>query len=265
MSDSTAGLDLSSPNAARMYDYYLGGASNFAVDREAAERFLQVVPTARQWAYANRGFLVRAVRYMAESGIDQFLDLGSGIPTAEHVHEIARRTHPHARVAYVDNEPVAVIHAERLLDGVEGVTITQADMREPGEVLSAPGVAELLDFTRPVGVLAVAILHFVGDGAQEILRGYRAACAPGSYLAVSHLSRVDLTDEQMTGGHAVYNRSTTPATFRTRDQITDLFAGYEVVAPGVVLLPDWHPDTPVSPETAAATNTYAGVGLLSGA
>ncbi|MER6993766.1 SAM-dependent methyltransferase [Saccharopolyspora hirsuta] len=262
--DPLVEMDVESPNAARMYDYYLGGNANFAADREAAERFLAVVPTGRQWAYANRSFLGRAVRFMISQGVDQFLDLGSGIPTVGNVHEIAHDADPNARVAYVDREPVAVAHAQALLADTPRVTITQADIRDPEAVLSAPGVAGLLDFTRPVGVLAVAILHFVPDEDHPvgIMGRYRAACVPGSYLALSHLSPVTFTDDQLSGGHEIYNRTSTPGTLRPRDQIADLLTGYDLVDPGLVLLPDWRPDDPVDPDDAARTNSYAAVGVL---
>nr|WP_281377550.1 SAM-dependent methyltransferase [Saccharopolyspora hordei] len=261
---AAAGVDMDSPNAARMYDYYLGGSANFAVDRDAAERFLEKVPTGRKWAYANRAFLGRAVRFMVEQGIDQFLDLGSGIPTVGNVHEIAHSVAPDARVAYVDHESVAVAHAQALLDGVPHVTITQADIREPETVLKAPGVAELLDFSRPVGVLAVAILHFVPDSDDPVgvMRRYREACVPGSYLALSHLSSVTFTDDQLSAGHEIYNRTSTPGTLRSREQIAELLTGYELVEPGLVLLPEWRPEVPVDPAEAAQTNSYAAVGVL---
>lgn len=257
-------LDLESPNAARMYDYYLGGASNLAVDRNAAEQHLAAIPQTRDWARANRAFLGRAVRTMTEAGIDQFLDLGSGVPTVGNVHEIAHRHNPSARVAYVDNEPVAVNYAEQLLDGEDRVTITQADIRHPREVLSAPGVTGLLDFTRPVGLLAVAILHFVYEpyDANTIIAGYRDACAPGSYLAVSHLSRTDVTDEQKTTSDEVYSNTSVPGTWRTPEEIAALLPGYRLLEPGLVLLDHWRPEYPVSEEQARRGNSYAAVGRL---
>lgn len=262
MADTNGDVDLASPNAARMYDYYLGGASNFEIDRDAAERMLSGVPVARTWARANRAFLGRVVRFLASAGIDQFLDLGSGIPTVGNVHEVAHEVNPDARVAYVDREPVAVEHARQLLDGNERVTMTQGDIRHPDEVLAAPGVAGLLDFTRPVAVLAVAILHFVADDPMPIISGYRDSCVSGSYLVVSHLSRVSVSDEEMSHGHSVYNRTSTPATFRSKQEIGALLSGYTLVDPGVTLLAQWRPETPVSDEEAASTNGYAAAGVL---
>ncbi|MFD0922349.1 SAM-dependent methyltransferase [Saccharopolyspora rosea] len=264
MVDIRGDVDLESPNAARMYDYYLGGKAHLSVDQEAAERQLAVIPSTREWARANRSFLRRAVRYLAGQGIDQFLDLGSGIPTVGNVHEVAHELNPRARVAYVDFEPVAVAHARYLLGDDPRVTVTQADIRDPQQVLAAPGVAGLLDFTRPVGVLAVAILHFVADSDDPagVVAGYRDACVPGSHLAVSHLSRVTFTDEQLAHGHAIYSRTSTPGTLRSREEIAALLTGYQLVDPGLVLLPQWRPEEPVDDALAASTNSYAGVGAL---
>lgn len=266
MIDIRGEIKLSTPNAARMYDYYLGGTANLEVDRQAAEEQLAVIPTTRDWARENRAFLGRAVRFMIEQGIDQFLDLGSGIPTVGNVHEIAHHHNPEARVAYVDFEPVAVAHARYLLGDDPRVTVVQEDIRYPQRVLDAPGIRKLLDFSRPVGVLAVAILHFVPDSDDPVgvVRGYRSACVPGSYLAVSHLSRVTFTDEQMAHGHSVYNRTSTPGTLRSREEIAAMFEGYQLVDPGLVLLPEWRPDRPVDHRTAQWTNSYAGVGVLAG-
>lgn len=264
MDESFLGPDLNSPNAARMYDYYLGGASNLAVDREAAERHLAAIPQTRDWARANRAFLGRAVRTMADAGIDQFLDLGSGVPTVGNVHEIAHRHNPDARVAYVDNEPIAVNYARHLLAGEERVTVTEADIRHPEQVLAAPGVAGLLDFTRPVGLLAVAILHFVytPHDPAALIADYRDACVSGSYLAVSHLSRTDVTDEQKNTSDAVYADTEVPGTWRSPEEIAALLPGYQLLEPGVALLGEWRPETPIEHANALRANSYAAVGIL---
>lgn len=254
-------VELDRPNAARMYDYYLGGAANFAVDRHAAEQ----APFVGVWARDNRSFLGRVVRYLCQQGIDQFLDLGSGVPTVGNVHEIAEQENSAARVAYIDCEPVAVAHAQHLLRGHHRVTMTQADIRDPCSVLTAQGVAGLLDFTRPVAILAVAILHFISDADQpaEFLARYRNACAPGSYLAISHGSaphvRTELGDERFEALYRTYQRTATPVTLRHPDEIPALMAGYELVEPGMVTLNEWRPDLT---ETAAST-AYGLVGHLS--
>jgi len=247
-----------------MYDYFLGGAQNFAVDRAAADQASRAFPHIQVGARVNRSFLGRAVRYLVRHGVDQFLDLGSGIPTVGNVHEIAHRHRPTARVAYVDYEPVAVAHARRLLADNSLVSITQADIRRPDEVLAAPGVCDLLDFGRPVAVLATAILHFLpdDDDPHGMLASYRDACGPGSYLAISHGSQVTLTDQQIKEFLEAYARTATPALFRGVERIRPLLAGYDLVPPGLVLLPQWHPDEPVSFAAAAESNIYGAVGLL---
>lgn len=260
-------VDVDRPNAARMYDYFLDGNTNLAVDRAAAEETLKVSPWARSYARANRAFLGRAVRYLTRQGIDQFLDLGSGIPTVGNVHEVAHQQNPAARVAYVDIEPVAVAHARRLLADFDNVSITQADIRDPAAVLAEPGVAELLDFTRPVAVLAVAILPFITDDeeAAEVVAGYRDACVPGSHLAISHISPLNISDEQLAHAYEVMARTPTPVKWRTEGEILPLLAGYTLVEPGLVWTPKWRPDPgglPAWLPDPAEANAYAAVGVL---
>ncbi|MBP2368982.1 SAM-dependent methyltransferase [Pseudonocardia parietis] len=241
------------PNLARMYDYYLGGSHNFAVDRAAADRAVRTVPHARTFALANRAFLGRVVRLLVAEGIDQFLDLGSGVPTVGNVHEIAQAASPAARVAYVDIEPVAVGVAARVLAGNPNATITHADIRDTEAVLTAPGVAGLLDFDRPVAVLAIAILHALPDADDPagVLAAYRDACCPGSYLAVSHLAATSFSTEQQKTVHEVLDETPTPVTLRTREQLAAMLTGYRILEPGVTLLPAWRPDDPEHPATAA--------------
>lgn len=254
-------VDLDKPNAARMYDYYLGGSANFARDREAAEQALAITPEIGRFARANRSFLGRAVSFLCDRGVDQFLDLGSGIPTVGNVHEIALRHNPDARVAYVDREPVAVAHARRLLGETANVTVTQADVRDPETVLTAPGVTELLDLDRPVAVLAVAILHFVPDSDDPagIVARYRETCAPGSYLVFSHASPITMTEQEAQGGEHVYRATTTPLLTRTYEEIIDLMSGYSLLEPGLVPINHW----PREPVDEQAANGYGAVGFLS--
>lgn len=261
-------VNVEEPNSARMYDYYLGGSANFAIDREAAEAGLRAMPYARRYARSNRSFLRRAVTHLCELGIDQFLDLGSGVPTVGNVHEIARRHNPAARVAYVDHEAVAVSHARQLIaeDGRPHVTITHADIRSPRDVLTAPGVVDLLDFTRPIAVLAVAVIPFVPDNAEAraVLAAYRDVCPPGSALGLSHISALNATSEQVTEAEAVMARTPTPVRWRSRSEIIDLLDGYQLLEPGLVALDQWRPDRPVSDVDAAPANGYAAVGYLPG-
>lgn len=240
-------MDFENANAARMYDYFLGGAHNFAIDRERAGAVIAVHPGAVELARANRAFLGRAVGWCLDTGIRQFLDLGSGVPTVGNVHEIAHAYDPASRVAYVDFEPVAVAHAEELLAGLASTTITRADIRDPDAVLAAPGVAGLLDFSRPVALLAVSVLHFVHDpwDLGAILRSYVEPLVPGSAFALTHASDDHDDPElarQMTDAIASYGSSATPGLSRSRAELHRLVAelpGFELVAPGIVDNIDW--------------------------
>ena len=262
--DDIGEVDVDRPNAARMYDYYLGGSASFEVDRQAAEAGKAAMPDAAFYAQSNRAFLGRAVRHLVAAGIDQFLDLGSGIPTKGNVHEIAQQLDPRAKVSYVDIEPVAVAHARRLLQGVEGVTSTRADIRDPRTVLNAPGVAGLLDFSRPVAVLAVAILPFVPDDEEvaALVAQYRQACVPGSYLVVSHISPLAASAEQVAAAEEVMARTPTPVRWRTADRLFPLFEGYTLIPPGLVPVAQWRPDQQATAEEVARANSYGAVGLL---
>jgi len=249
-----AGIDFDRANAARMYDFFLGGAHNFAVDREHAAHVLVNHPNFVSVCRANRAYLGRVVRWCVDRGIDQFLDLGSGVPTVGNVHEIAHRFNPAARVAYVDFEPVAVAHARALLAGLDTVTVTPADLRVPRTVLEAPTVAGLLDFTRPVAVLATFVLHFVsGDGAA-ILGRYRAALAPGSVIAISHGSD-DHDDPQLVAEiravRDAYRGSANEGTLRTRSELLEFFTGMDLTGPGLVDITHWPHPQPDQPATGA--------------
>lgn len=267
MSDPFAELsqpDLEHPNAARMYDYHLGGSANFAIDREKAAEFEQLVPDMVHAVRCNRGFLGRVVRYLVTTaGIDQFLDLGSGIPTVGNVHEIAQQHNPAARVAYVDFEPIAVHHARRLLaEKNQRVTVSQVDIRDPAAVLAAPGVTGLLDFSRPVAVLAVGVLQFIHDGADELMATYRDATVPGSYAAVSHLSRTSFSQEQMRAFlNEMTTHTSTPDRERTPAEIARLLPGYSLLTPGVVPVPEWPGGESPTQETVYRSNCYGAVGV----
>ena len=184
------------PSVARLYDFLLGGRHNYAADRELARRVLQAEPNARRLVAANRAFLRRAVRFMLDAGIDQFVDLGSGIPTQENVHEIARRTSPDSRVVYVDHDQDAVAHSRHILSGDPLASAINADLRDPAVVLAHPEVRRLIDFSQPVGVLMVAVLHFVSDDEDPagVVAAYAGRLAPGSYLVISHATHEPLPD-----------------------------------------------------------------------
>ncbi|MGI8307356.1 SAM-dependent methyltransferase [Saccharopolyspora hattusasensis] len=238
------GVDLEKPSAARCYDFYLGGAHNFAVDRELGRKVMEVVPNVREVARNNRGFLRRAVRYCLDRGVRQFLDIGSGIPTAGNVHEIAQAIDPTTRVVYVDNEPVAVAHSRSILNGNENATIVQADLVDVDDVLDAPETRRLLDFSQPIAVMMVALVHFVPDSRKprEVIRRYHDRLPAGSYLGFSHVTG-DHYPEGVQGLVELYKSSTNPVTLRTRDEVAELVSDFEIVDPGVVYVPDWRPDT----------------------
>ena len=242
----------------------LGGKDNFAADREAAERIMKIMPHAAEWVRANRGFLARAVRLLAESGIRQFIDIGTGLPTQNNVHEVAQRVDPCARVVYVDNDPVVLTHGRAILGGAEHVHIVQADARHPEEILKNPEVRERLDFAKPVAILLVAIVHFLQetDDPEGIVARFRDALPPGGYLVLSHVCG-EAVPQAVPGVTEVYRRSSTPIVARDADRIRGFFGDLEILEPGIVNVAQWHPD---SAETRRNADKYrlpyflAGVG-----
>jgi hypothetical protein len=236
-----------------MYDYYLGGMHNFAADREMAERVLTTMPEGRLLARTNRSFLRRAVLACLDAGIDQFLDLGSGIPTAGNVHEIAHHSDPSARVVYVDNDPVAVSHSLALLDDDPRSAVVRADLRDTAAVLGNPDTRRVLDLTRPVAVLMVSVLHFLADADRpyEVVESYRRAAVPGSMLVVTHgSSDVDL-HPGVAEAQRLYQGTSNPWGLRTRAEIERFFGDWPLVAPGLVTAARWRPDEPPDPRTDA--------------
>jgi hypothetical protein len=257
-------IDISVPSVARIYDYYLGGSHNFEVDRQAARKAMDFMPGLPKIMQANRAFMRRAVRHAADEGIDQFLDIGSGIPTFGNVHEVAQRVRPGARVVYVDHDPVAVAHSEAVLAGNADTGVVAADLRKPKEILSSPAVQSLIDLNRPVALLLVAILHFVEDtddpyGAVAELRD---AFAPGSRLILTHASYegIPLSAERAEGTVAVYKDIRNPLIMRSRGEIARFFEGYDMVEPGVVPMAKWRPDTAPEDEDPYAFSAFVGVG-----
>ncbi len=256
------GVDVDEPSAARTYDYQLGGGHNFAADRELGDQLTRAMPGMRDIARLNRDFLRRAVLYLMSSGVRQFLDLGSGIPTVGNVHEVAHQADEQARVVYVDKEPVAVAHSRQLLDGNERATIVQADMCEPDTVLQAAETRRLLDFDKPVGLLMVAVFHLVPDEQHpgEIVAAYRDRLAAGSYLALSHFT-ADSRPEEMATVVELSRRMDDQFYPRTRAEVTELFTGFELVEPGVVSTALWRPESPEElGSDAEHSEIYAGVG-----
>lgn len=234
----STGFDPNTPNAARLYNYYLGGKDHFPADRAAAEQILRVAPEVRAAARANRSYLRRAVTYLAGQGVTQFLDIGTGLPSQGSVHELAG---PMSRVAYVDNDPVVLVHARAMPADGTRTTVVQGDLRDPAGILKNRSLG--LDFDQPVAVLLVAILHFISeaDDPGQIVATLRDALAPGSYLVMSH-GTSDARAAAVNKLTEVYQRSASPLTMRGRTAIEALFDGFELVDPGLVWLPEWRPD-----------------------
>jgi len=254
-------IDLDLPNAARVYDYLLGGAANFEQDRVFAEKVLAVMPEARSAARLNRAFLRRAVRFCVESGIRQFVDVGSGIPTAGNVHEISQALDEDCRVLYVDTEPVAVTHSELILRGNANAEAIRADLTDPESILGSDAARRLIDFDRPVAMLLVAVLHFVPDDTEpyRAVARYVEAMAPGSYLVLSHA--VERVSDSANAVGKLYDRSANPGVGRTPDEIAAFFTGTELVPPGLLWTPQWRPENPDAVvENPEASRVYAGVG-----
>ncbi|MFD3706662.1 SAM-dependent methyltransferase [Nocardia sp. NPDC058658] len=239
------GVDIQYPSPARMYDALLGGSHNFAVDREAAELAIKLVPDLPRLALSNRAFLRRAVRFMLDAGIRQFLDIGSGIPTAGNVHEIVHELDPTAQVLYVDIDPVAVAHSRTILDGNERAGAIEADLRKSGDLLTAVRETGLIDFDEPVGLLLIAVLHLVHDDEDPIgkVSALREAVAPGSFIAISHLTSELRPEDASKLGVQSVNHAKVGIHFRSRDEIVALFRGWDAVEPGVVELPLWRPES----------------------
>jgi SAM-dependent methyltransferase len=246
-------FDLNTPNLARMYDYMLGGKDNFAVDRDAIDTLAANLPEAIPIARANRAFLQRVVRHLAASGIRQFLDLGSGLPTQGNVHEIVREVSPDAKVVYVDHDPVVAAHARTLLEKEKRVVFVQGDLLRPAKLLTTPEVTDFLDLNEPVAVLLVSILHFVqeADDPAAMVNVLRDAVAPGSYLALTHAVTGLGKEEAEENARAVYRGSSTGgAAGRTLEDITAFFGDFEMVPPGLVPVTEWRPDEPTLPSEA---------------
>ncbi len=260
---SALGFDTSRPNVARVYDYLLGGKDHFAADRQAAQRLIETLPNAAAIAKANRTFLAAAVRHAARAGIAQFLDIGAGLPTSPSVHECARAIVPGARVAYVDNDPVAVTYAQALLATGDGVIAIEGDAREPEAILAGPELAAVIDLTEPVCLALVSMLHFfTADEADMIVDGFRQRMVPGSYLIISqgNASRPPREAVQDAYGSGI------TLTGRTAAEIAAYFDGFDLVPPGLVPVAEWPAAQPDAwpPPRQAAQPTSPQAGMLAG-
>jgi S-adenosyl methyltransferase len=255
-------IDTSKPHSARMYDYFLSGKDNFAADRETADKALEAWPAMRTAARENRAFLGRAVRYLVEEeGITQFLDIGSGLPGVGNVHEVAQEVNPAARVVYVDNDPIVLAHGRALLvSKPTGRSVyIDADIREPEKILSHPVTRDTLDFTRPVALMLVSVLHFFTDDDQvrQIVGPLVDALPPGSYVTASHATS-EFAPATVKAGRA-YTRDGVDVIGRDSDMFADLvFPGLTLVSPGVVVVSEWHPQPgTILPPRADVSNNGA--------
>jgi O-methyltransferase involved in polyketide biosynthesis len=251
------------PSPARIYDYWLGGTHNFPADRAAAEHLEKTTPGTTDRARANRHFLQRVVRFLGQEGIDQFIDIGSGLPTVGNVHNVAQETHPNVRVVYVDSDPIAALQAQNMLEVEkidDRVIAVEANARQPDVILEH--AQHVIDFGRPVALLCFALLHFITDDAEAagILATLRDRVAPGSYLAISH-GTYDPSEEDAAQFGRVYNQSVAALKIRTIPELKALFDGFELVPPGVVYLPEWRPEGHVLfEERPALVRQIGGVG-----
>ncbi|MGH7745529.1 MAG: SAM-dependent methyltransferase [Candidatus Dormibacteria bacterium] len=247
-------VDIDTPNVSRVYDYLLGGALNFEADRAYAEKLVKIMPDLKLVMQENRDFLQRAVRFLLEAGITQFLDLGSGLPVFDSTHQIA----PDARVVYVDNDELTVTHSEIVLAGNPRATMVLADITKPDTILNHPVTRGFLDFDQPIAVVVGAVMHFVHENPVGVLGCYRDATAPGSYLVLSHLTGDNRPEVDYLHKH--HPGDPTQLTYRDRGEVTELLTGYDLVAPGVVFTSQWRPDTEVA--NPHRSGVYAAVGHL---
>lgn len=242
--DAPQGVNLTVPNAARMYDHYLGGDNNFQADRDAAEHVLRIAPWIRPTALENRAFLGRAVRYLvAEAGIRQFVDIGTGLPAQGSVHQVAHAIDPGIKVAYADHDPIVLGQARAILARTANTVIVRGDLRHPDSIIAHPDLEGLIDWDQPVAVLTIAVMHFVTgqDDPAGIMARFRQVMAPGSYLALTHVHHDgdENTVRQMLG---IYKGASVPLVMRTRDEIAALFDGFDLIEPGLVPVSDWRPE-----------------------
>lgn len=262
------GVDVSKPSPARMYDLYLGGTANFPADRAAVERILELVPEIRDAAWANRGFLQRAVRWMTERGVRQFVDLGAGLPTQRCTHEVARAVAPDTRVLYTDNDPSVIAHGEQILAGVPGTAVIEADFRRPDELFDHPATQQLIDFTEPAGLLIVAVTQFIPDSDDPwgLVARYVDALASGSYLALSAPTADHMVAPKVERILEVYATSTIPSNIpRSRADIERFFTGltivppYQGTGPGLASAGLWDCEDPEAAESEGSRSFYVAV------
>jgi hypothetical protein len=246
-----------------MYDYFLGGRDNYEVDREAAQRVLDVAPDVVLGARANRDFLRRAVRFLVDGGVRQIIDIGTGIPTSPNTHEIAHGMDPSVRVAYIDNDPIVATHAGARLLGTGNTGFFLGDMRDPRSILEHPTIGELIDVKQPVALMLVSVLHFISndEDPEGLIAAYRDVLPEGSYMVLSHATG-DFHGDQAGEVAEVYKKSTASLTPRTHSEVEALFAGFELVDPGLVQVHHWRPEEQTTEVPDGKVGVYGAVGRL---
>jgi hypothetical protein len=262
------GIDPTTPSPARLYDYYLGGSANFAADRQAAETIRARMPELADAAWANRGFHQRAALWMARScGIRQFIDIGSGLPTQNNTHQAVQKAAPDAHVVYVDHDPLVRVHADALLTGEGTTKIITADLRDPDGVLNDPQMRELIDFGQPVGLLMTAVLHFVADGSNPrgLVARYMAELAPGSFLALTHITADQKPPAAVRAIVDIYSGATEQIYMRSRAEVERFFSGLELVPPyqgapaAVTYVGEWGAEDPALADSDGSRWCYGAV------
>ncbi|MGW4532387.1 SAM-dependent methyltransferase [Nocardia sp. NPDC004340] len=255
-SAAPVGVDTTRASIARVYDAALNGKDNFEVDRAVLDQVREVAPGVAELAWANRDFLIRVCRFLAkEAGIDQYLDLGSGLPTAENTHQVVQRVDPGSSVVYVDNDPMVLAHARALLAGNPRTTIVEADIFRPFEVVKHPDIREELDFSRPIALFQIGTLHhYAADDVAAVMRSYLDVLPSGSYVAIAHFLDPETAEHSDLARKMEEKFVHSPmgsGRFRTRDEIHALFGNLTMIEPGLVLCDEWWPDgpqlTPLSP------------------
>jgi S-adenosyl methyltransferase len=262
------GIDPTTPSPARLYDYYLGGSANFAADRQAAETIRARMPELADAAWANRGFHQRAALWLARScGIRQFIDIGSGLPTQNNTHQAVQKAAPDAHVVYVDHDPLVRVHADALLTGEGTTKIITADLRDPDGVLNDPQMRELIDFGQPVGLLMTAVLHFVADGSNPrgLVARYMAELAPGSYLALTHITADQKPPAAVRAIVDIYSGASEQIYMRSRAEVERFFSGLELVPPyqgapaAVTYVGEWGAEDPALADSDGSRWCYGAV------
>jgi hypothetical protein len=261
------GVNGGKPTPARIYDYMLRGHNHFETDAQAAERILSVVPEIRDCAWSNRGFHQRAAKWIAERGVRQFIDIGSGLPTVGNTHEVVQRVNPQTRVVYVDNDPMVAEQGHALLSDTGTTRVICADLREPETILEHPDLRALIDFSAPTGLLMTAVMMFVSDGSDPwgLVGRYVQALAPGSYLALSHLTDDCKPPVTVDRFRAIFDQATEHLYFRSRAEIARFFDGLELVAPhegaepGISYTSIWGAEDPALADSDGARWLYSGV------